>query len=223
MLVPHDVLLEPGDLFSTGQLDLPVNIGDAVTKQIQEALLGEQGSEDSVGRSIVCQVRDVFGRTLDGKAVSMRQDDSLIFFRYLVVAIPDDAYVKFRVCFAEYIEEDLIAGGGGVEGPLNRNNPFVVVLLIVGEDHQLRDVDEATEPLVLHPGLNAVLFGKDTLGIVGLLNLNESKRETVNKTRNVGAEVVAAFLILTGEFCGDVPLVVVRVGKINQLDATDGR
>ena len=99
----------------------------------------------------------------------------------------------------------------------------MVVLLIVREDHQLRDVDEATEPLVLHPGLNAVLFGKDTLGIVGLFDLNECERETVHKARNVGAEIVAAFLVLTGELCGNVSLVVGRVGKINQLDATDGR
>ena len=153
----------------------------------------------------------------------MRKDDSLIFFRYLIVAIPDYAYVKFRVCFTEYIEENLIAGCGGVEGTLYRNNPFVVVLLIVREDHQLRDVDEAAEPLVLHPGLNPVLFGKDTLSIIGLFYLNKCERETVYKARDVGAEIVAAFLVLTGELCGDVPLVVVRVGKINQLDATDGR
>ena len=217
------MLFEPGDLFSTGQFDLSVDVSNAVTKQIQEALLGEQGREDSVGRSIVCQVRDVLGRTLNGEAVAVSQDDSLVFLRYLVVAIPDDAYVKFRVCFAEYIEEYLIAGCGGIEGTLNRDYPFVVVLLIVRKDHQLRNVDEATEPLVLHPGLYAVLLSKDTLSIVGLLDLNESEREAVNKTRDVGAEIVAAFLILTGEFCGDVPLVVVRVGKINQLNATDGR
>ena len=221
LLVPHDVLLEPGDLFSTGQLNLPVNIGNAISKQIQETLLREQGSEDSVGWSIVCQVRDVLGRTLDGKTVAMGQDDSLVFLRHLIIAIFDNAYVQFRICFAKYIEENLVAGGGGIESSLNGNNPFVVVLLIVGEDHQLRDIDEATEPLVFHPGLDAVLFGKNTFCVVRLFNLNEGKGEAIYKARDVGAEVVSAFLVLTGEFCGDVPLVVVWVGKIYQLDATN--
>ena len=202
---------------------MPVHIGNAVSKQIKEAFLGKQGSEDPVCWCIVSQVRYVLGRTFDGKTVSMRKDYSLIFFRYLIVAIPDDAYVKFWVCFAKYIEEYLIVGCGSVEGTLYRDNPFVVVLLIVREDHQLSDVDKATEPLILHPGLNAILFCKNTLGIVGFLDLNKCEREAVHKACDIGAEVVAAFLVLTGELCCDMPLVVVRVGKINQLGATDGR
>ena len=202
---------------------MPVHIGNAVSKQIKEAFLGKQGSEDPVCWCIVSQVRYVLGRTFDGKTVSMRKDYSLIFFRHLIVTISNYAYMKLRVCFAENIEEYLIARSRSIEGTLNRDNPFVVVLLIVRENHQLRDVDEATESLVLHPGLNAILFCKNTLGIVGFLDLNKCERETVHKACDVGAEVVSALLVLTGELCGNVPLVVGRVGKINQLDATDGR
>ena len=52
----------------------------------------------------------------------------------------------------------------------------VVIRHVVGEHHELRDVDEAAELGVLEPSGDATALGEDTVAIVGFLHLDEDQR-----------------------------------------------
>ncbi len=106
---------------------------------------------------------------------------------------------------------------------MNRNTVVVIIFLIVGENHQLRDVDKASERLVGHPLVDSVSFCKNPVVIIRFLDFNEGKRKPIHKTGYVGTETVTSVRIFTGEFRGNVPLVIVRILEIDKFKTTVGR
>ena len=64
-------------------------------------------------------------------------------------------------------------------GPRNRDLAILIVLLVVGEDHQLGDVEEGTEGFIPHPGVDAATFSKYSLVVEGLFDLYEGKQAGV--------------------------------------------
>ena len=152
----------------------------------------------------------------------MREDYPFILFGDFIAAVANHSHMQLWICFAEYIEKDSVTGCGGIKGTLYGDYFFVVIFLVVGEYHQLGDIDEFAETLILHPGLDAVFLRHDSLCVIGLFDLDESKRKTIEEASDVGAKVVAGFLVFASEFSGDMPLVVSRVLKINELDSADG-
>ena len=105
---------------------------------------------------------------------------------------------------------------------MNRNTVVVIIFLIVGENHQLSDVDKASECPVGHSPVDSVSFSKNPVVIIRFLNFNEGKRKPIHKTSYVWTETVTSVRILTGKFRGNVPLVIVSILEIDKLKTTVG-
>ena len=120
------------------------------------------------------------------------------------------------VLFPEAVETRFVFRSRAIEHAFNRDNTALgIVLHVVGENHQLRDVDKTAElflrePLIVHP----LAFGHHTAYVVRLLDLDKHEREPVDEQRNVGAETFIA--ILASEFRRAMVSVIFRVFKINQ-------
>lgn len=99
----------------------------------------------------------------------------------------------------------------------------MVVLLIIGENHELRNIDEFAETLILHPLLYTVFLCKDSFRVVWFLDFDKAQWHSVDKTSDIWAEAVTCFFVFTCEFCGNVPLVVAGILKINEFCSTDRR
>ena len=106
---------------------------------------------------------------------------------------------------------------------MNRNTVVVIIFLIIGENHQLRDVDKAPECLVGHSLVDSVSFSENSIVIIRFLDFNEGKRKPIHKTSYVWTETVTCVRILTGKFSGNVPLVIVGILEIDKFKTTVGR
>ena len=106
---------------------------------------------------------------------------------------------------------------------MNRNTVVVIIFLIIGENHQLRDVDKAPECLVGHSLVDSVSFSENSIVIIRFLDFNEGKRKPIHKTSYVWTETVTGIRIFTGKFRGNVPLVIVSILEIDKLKTTVGR
>ena len=103
---------------------------------------------------------------------------------------------------------------------MQRHTILCVVLLIVGEHHQLGDIQETAKFLVGHALVHPVALGQNAVLVVGNLHLNKCQWQTVHKASDVGAEIVAAVLILASEFGGAMPIIVVRIVEVNNPQST---
>ena len=103
---------------------------------------------------------------------------------------------------------------------MQRHTILGVVLLVVGEHHQLGDIQETTKLLVGHALVHAVSFGQNAVLVVGYLHLDKSQWQTVHKASDVGTEIVAAVLILASEFGGAMPIIVVRIVEVDDSQST---
>jgi hypothetical protein len=77
--------------------------------------------------------------------------------------------------FAEVVEQRDIVGRAGVKGSLDGFGVGVVVLHVVGEDHELGQVDEAPELRVAASGADAGALRQDAVPVVGLFDLDENQ------------------------------------------------
>ena len=118
------------------------------------------------------------------------------------------------VLLPEHVEECPLLCVCRVERPLNGNNVLGIVFLIVGEYHQLRDVQERAKRLVAESRVDALAFGKHPLVVVGFLDFDKGKRKAIHKARNVRAKVVMRVRILARELGGAMPEVIVRIVEV---------
>ncbi|MCY1359213.1 hypothetical protein D9M69_457700 [compost metagenome] len=74
-----------------------------------------------------------------------------------------------------------MVGAAGIESTLNRLRIAVVVLHVVGENHELGDVGKAPEFGILKALVDAVALGQYAFPVVGLFHLNKDQRHTVDQ------------------------------------------
>lgn len=116
----------------------------------------------------------------------------------------------------EAVETRFVFRSRAIEYAFNRDNTALgIVLHVVGENHQLRDIDKAAElflrePFIIHP----LAFDHHAAYVVRLLDLDKHEREPIDEQRNVGAETFIA--ILASEFRRAMVRVIFWVFKIDQ-------
>ena len=89
-------------------------------------------------------------------------------------------------------------------------------MLVVAEDHQLREVQEAAELRVREADVvHAVVLLEHAAVVVGHLHLNENQRQSVDEQRDVRAEAVAA--VLAGHLRDALPDVVLGRVVVDDL------
>ena len=125
-----------------------------------------------VGGSIDILVGLIFLEILYDHTVAMLQHFIFVLIRYLLVW---KIWNKRLVLLTEHIEESLSLSRAAIECTLDRHTALIVVLLIVGEYHQLRNVEEAAEARLAHTGVYAFTLRQNTLMIIGLLHLDKSQ------------------------------------------------
>ena len=122
-----------------------------------------------------------------------------------------------RFLFAEIVENGGVIGGAGIERTLNRLRRAIFILHVVGENHQLRDVDEAPEARVAAARDDAMALGQHAFPVVGFFDLDERQRHAVDEQGDVGPELIVT--VLAGQLCDDMETVVVEVLEIDQPSA----
>lgn len=108
----------------------------------------------------------------------------------------------FWLFFAEIVEVSFPGGGGGVVGSLNWLRVVVGILHVVGENHELGGVDEATKFRVLEASVDSISFRENAIAVVGLFHLDEGQGNAVDEEGDIGPEFFVA--ISTGEFSDNV-------------------
>ena len=122
-----------------------------------------------------------------------------------------------RFFFTEIVEDGRVIGWTGVKRTFDRLRRAILVLHVVGEDHQLRDVDEAAKFWVAASRDDAVALGQHTFTVVGLLDLDEGQRHAVDQKGDIRTELVVA--VFASQLSDDMEAVVVEVFKVDQSDA----
>ena len=118
---------------------------------------------------------------MDYLTVELREDSffHLRVYREIgIIGIEGGYLSSFGIFFSEAIERGIVSSTSTIERTFNRYHTIqCVVLHIVGEYHQLSDINEATELFIW----KASLIHSSTLGdhpphIIGLFYLNEAER-----------------------------------------------
>ena len=138
-----------------------------------------------------------------------------MFVRQIGIVFQKRRYILIGfLLLAETVERHVLASACAIESALDRHySAACVVLHVVGEDHQLRDIDEAAESLVGESVLvHALALGKHTTGVIRFLHFNKAKWQAVHKQCDVGSELV--FSVLASELRGEMVNVVCRVFEI---------
>ncbi len=150
----------------------------------------------------------------------MLDDVQIVVVQYLVFDPVVLVGKKFRevqlLFFAKVVENRGIVRWAGVEGSLNGLRRAVFILHVVGEHHQLCDVDETTEAWIPAARDDTVALGQNPFAIVWLLHFNEEKGHTVDQQGDIGPELVIT--VFVGQFGDDMKAVVGEIGKVNQPD-----
>ena len=143
-----------------------------------------------------------------------------VLIRYFMIGIIGN---KRFVLLTEHIEESLSLSRAAIECTLDRHTALIVVLLIVGEYHQLRNVEEAAEARLAHSGVYAFTLRQNTLMIIGLLHLDKSQWHAIDETGDIRTEIVLRVFVFISKLRGNVPIVVVRIVKVNKFYSVIGR
>ena len=123
------------------------------------------------------------------------------------------------IFFPETVEEQLFIAAGCIECSLDWLYIGIVILHIVGENHQLRDVYKSAEHLSGEPGIDSVMFCDNAILIVRLFHLYKGQRHTIDQQNDVRPEFVIT--ISVSKFCYNMKVVSAVVFKINQAIAID--
>ena len=119
-------------------------------------------------------------------------------------------------CFTESIEEHLSLAHAGIESTLDRHTIVGIVLLVVGEDHQLSDIQKTAEIALAHTSMHAFAFCQHTLTVLWFLDLDMHQWQAVDKTGDIRAEVILSSLIGALQFDGAAPVVVLGIIKVDE-------
>ena len=224
LLIAHDVLLiSRFDL--TVHFSLHTHIGNAVAQQIEQAFGAAHRGQNPIGGGE--------GRTI-GLILRTRVDHlAIVVLKNLLLDRGDDIpvgivlvkrrdFVTSSILFSETIEGSKTSCSRAVERAFHRYHSSPgVVFHIVREDHQLRDVDEATK---LRVGkslfVHARTFSHHAAGIIGLFHLDEAQRQPIDEQSDVRTKL--SLSISTGEFCRTMEYVCFRVVKIDQFERRGG-
>ena len=101
----------------------------------------------------------------------MLQYNVLCFFRQLYIWV---VTYKVFILLSKYIKESLFLCCAAVERTLYRHSVIIVVFLVVGENHQLCEVEETSEATPAHALVDALSLCKDSFMVVWLLDLDKS-------------------------------------------------
>ena len=117
-------------------------IGKAIVQKHEKALVRKQGCEDSVSGRQFTQIGDIFICALYSHKVIIFQDE-------VCLGIIDrrNGGMDKRIFLAEAIEKQFLITAGRIESSLDRFDIRIIVLHVVGEHHQLRDVNKTTKNL----------------------------------------------------------------------------
>ena len=201
--IAHHVLLQHTLL---GVLIGIVEVDQSELQQIQQPFAAAERGEDAVGGGVGSLVGLVLAGGLDLRIVGVSEDEVLGGFVQGGVGIVAQ---KAVILLAEHVEHHLPLGTASVEGALKGFGCREVVVLVVAEDHQLRQVQESAELGVGQPRVvHAVVFCQHAAPVVGLFHLDEHQRQAVYHQGDVGTEALAA--ILAGHLRGALPGVVLR-------------
>ena len=203
--IAHDVFFESFDAFRVGSLD----VGESVTKEKEEPLTGEQGSENAVRRRERAFVCLVLRRGLDGDIVRVPQD-----FFFCVGVKRREALINCFVFLAKTAEKKAGIIAGGVKSPRQRNRLGIVVFAVVGKDHDLRDVGEAAVFFLCETPVDSVMLRLYAAFVVGNLDFDKGQRQAVDKERHVGPEAVRA--ALAGQLGDDFKDIVFRLFVVDE-------
>ena len=204
--IAHDVLLQEPHALLVGLL----HIGDAVAQQEDEASRREDRGHDAVGGSVRLDGALVFRGTEIGCQVVVGEDEPL---DRLVARLHERRHVRI-VLFAEMVVGELPIRAARVIGALKLMPVRVVVPLVVGEGHDLRDVHEATVGPVRETRRHAVAFRLDAIPVVRTLRLHEGQRHAVDEKDDVGPEAVLPVGI--GQLGHDMEAVIRWRVEVNQ-------
>ena len=214
------MLLQRCALCAVLQFHLALNVCYAITKQEQKALLAQHGGYDTVGRGVDIFVGLILLKVLDDYTVAVFQYPIFIFIRYFLIGIIGN---KRFVLLTEHIEESLALGRATIECTLNRYTALIVVFLIVGEYHQLRNVEEAAKTCFAHSCIDAFTLSQDTLVVIWFLYFNKSQWHSIDETGDIRTEIILRIFVFTCKLCCDVPIVVFRIVKVNKFYSAIGR
>ena len=136
--VAHYMLLERLNPVFVGSF----HIGKAIVQKHKKALVRKQGCEDPVGGRQFAQVRDIFICALYRHKVVIFQDE-------VCFGIVDrgNGGMDKRIFLTETIEKQFLITAGRIESSLDRFDIRIIVLHVVGEHHQLRDVNKTAKNL----------------------------------------------------------------------------
>ena len=218
LLVTHDVLF-------VAALDLAIllffdmQVSDAVLEQKEQTLRAHHRSKHAVRGRVDIEIRLVFRILFQDRNIEIHQDSLFEIRRnrqIRIIGVERRDCRTLGVLFPEAVETRFVFRSRAIEHAFNRDNTALgIVLHVVGENHQLRDVDKTAElflrkALVVHP----LAFGHHAAYVVRLLDLDKHEREPVDEQRNVGAEIFIA--VLASEFRRAMVRVVFWVFKIDQ-------
>ena len=218
LLVTHDVLFVAA-LDLTVLLFFDMQVSDAVLEQKEQTLRAHHRSKHAVRGRVDIEIRLVFRILFQDRNIEIHQDSLFEIRRnrqIRIIGVERCNCSTLWVLFPKAIETRLAFCCRAIEHAFNRDNAALgIVLHVVGENHQLRDVDKTAElflrePFIIHP----LAFGHHAAYVVRLLDLDKNKRESVDEQRNVGAETFIA--VLASEFRRAMVRVVFRVFKIDQ-------
>lgn len=98
----------------------------------------------------------------------------------------------------------------------------VVIFLVVGEDHQLCDVEESSETTLAHPFVDAFSLCQNAVMVIWLFHFDKYQRESIDKAGDVRTEIVIGVLVFAWQFGGDVPVIVLWMVEVDELNAMIG-
>ena len=119
-------------------------------------------------------------------------------------------------CFTESIEEHLSLAHAGIESTLDRHSVVGIVLLVIGEDYQLSDIQKTAEIALAHTSMHAFAFCQHTLAVLWFLDLDMHQWQAVDKTSDIRAEVVLRGLVGALQFDSTTPVVILGMVKIDE-------
>ena len=141
-----------------------------------------------------------------------------MFVREIGIVFQKRRYILIGfLLLAETVERHVLASASAIKSALDRHySAACVVLHVVGEDHQLRDIDEAAESFVGEAVLvHALALGKHTTGVIRFLHLNKDQRKTVDKECYIRSELVLA--VAAGELRREMVQVLLGMVEIYEF------
>ena len=180
LLVAHDVLLVSAFYFSI-HLFFHFNVCYAILDDKEQSLRTTHGGKYSIRWGIDAKVGLILWCMMNDFTIEVCQDLSFFFlfdFLIWIIGIIRCYWEIGRIFLTKAIEGRIFSCGSAVESPLNRNySPHRVILHIIGEYHQLCDVDKTTilfvgETLLIH----SFTFSYNSPMIIRFFHLYEAKR-----------------------------------------------